>query len=147
MKRAVVIKVSLGFPAFVSFGWLIELEPETRKSHELKGRVKKLTITCELFDDSDFFDDWNDWALPRKIIIHFNEFGEAIFKAYYEEYGDLMEYEFVYDENGTFQDIPFFEEVLGITELVINELGKIEKMVFDDTDGFGEIRVKYEERG
>jgi len=58
-----------------------------------------------------------------------------------------MEYEYVYDENGTLQDIPFFEEVLGITELVINELGKIEKMVFDDTDGFGEIRVKYEERG
>ncbi len=141
MKRAVVIKVSLGFLAFVGFGRLIELEPETRKSHELKGRVKKLTITC------DFFDDWNDWALPRKIIIHFNEFGKAIFKAYYEEYGDLMEYEHVYDENGTLQDIPFFEEVVGITELVINELGKIEIMVFDDADGFGDIRAKYEERG
>ncbi len=172
MKRTLVIAISLIFFVFVGFGWLIELEPETWETYELKGRVKTLTITFEVFDDFDSlfddwddwddddfwsdwddeedwdsWDDWDDWALPGKIVIAFNEFGKVTYEGYFDEAGNLMEeYEYVFDRDGVLIGIPF-DESLGVTELVITD-GKIEKIAFDiPGEGLYLVTMGYDARG
>ncbi len=169
MRKVLVIVFSLAFLAFVGFGWLIELEPETWETYELRGRVSRLTISYEFFDDDAWFDDWNDdwdmwdddddwdmwddddwddWALPGKIVIHFNEFGQSTYEAYYDADGYLIEeYEYYFDDEGRLVGLSMDEE-FGITELVINEFGKIERITFDiPGEGKFFVSMAYDERG